>query len=325
MKFFGIFLCISAGCLLAQNPAPPASSIPQIGTLTPKVPAVPPDKVVLSVGDVKVTAQQFSDIVNALPQQYRAQALGPGRRSFGENLLKVLVLAEDGKARKLDQAEEYQTQEKFQAANLLAQKTFNDIAEGIKVDEAEMQAFYDAHKQDYEQVRARHILIRMAGSPSPATPGKKELTDAEALAKAQEIRKKLADGADFAQLATAESDDAGSKTRGGELNFFKRGQMVGPFEQAAFSMKVGEISDPIKTQFGYHIIQVEARKSFDDFKPEIERRVRSEQAQKVLDDMQKKSNAMLDPEFFGAPKPLAPDTVTPARPAPSNASPAPPK
>ncbi len=324
MKFFGIFLCISAGCLLAQNPAPPsASSIPQIGTLTPKVPAVPPDKVVLSVGDVKVTAQQFSDIVNALPEQYRAQALGPGRRSFGENLLKVLLLAEDGKARKLDQAEEYQTQEKFQAANLLAQKTFNDIAEGIKVDEAEMQAFYDAHKQDYEQVRARHILIRMAGSPSPATPGKKELTDAEALAKAQEIRKQLADGADFAQLATAESDDAGSKTRGGELNFFKRGQMVGPFEQAAFSMKVGEISDPIKTQFGYHIIQVEARKSFDDFKPEIERRVRSEQAQKVLDDMQKKSNAMLDPEFFGAPKPPAP--VIPARPAPSNASPAPPK
>ncbi|MBV9745003.1 MAG: peptidyl-prolyl cis-trans isomerase, partial [Acidobacteriia bacterium] len=151
----------------------------------------------------------------------------------------------------------------------------------------------------------RHILIRASGSPSPAEPGKKELTDAEALAKAQEIRKKLADGADFAQLASTESDDTGSKTRGGDLNFFRHGQMVPPFEQAAFSMKVGEISEPVKSQFGYHIIKVEARKTFEDSKPEIERRVRQEEGQKILDEMQKKANATLDPEFFGTSAPAA--------------------
>ncbi|MBV8731025.1 MAG: peptidylprolyl isomerase [Acidobacteriia bacterium] len=306
MKFFGIFVCFSAGCLLAQTPAAPAGALP-LGPAIPVAPAtaVPPDKVVISVGDVKITAEEFNQIIDALPEQYRATARGPGKKDFGQNLLRVFLLAQEGKNRKIDQTPEFKAQEQFQAANLLAQKTFSQIALNIKVDDAQLRAFYDAHKQDYEQVRARHILIRASGSPSPAEPGKKELTDAEALAKAQEIRKKLADGADFAQLASTESDDTGSKTRGGDLNFFRHGQMVPPFEQAAFSMKVGEISEPVKSQFGYHIIKVEARKTFEDSKPEIERRVRQEEGQKILDEMQKKANATLDPEFFGTSVPAA--------------------
>jgi peptidyl-prolyl cis-trans isomerase C len=303
MKFLGILICIPAGCLLAQNPPVPRPPAP---TLTAPAAPVPDDKVVIAVGDMKITALQFNQIVSSLPEQIRAAAAGPQKRAFGQNLVRVLLLAQEGKTRKLDQTSEYKTQELFQADNLLAQKTFNQIADGIKLDDTEMQAYYDTHKQEYEQVRARHILIRVAGSPSPAEPGKKDLTDAEALAKAQEIRKKLADGADFATLATTESDDSGTKTRGGDLNFFKHGQMVGPFEQAAFSMKVGEISDPVKTQFGYHIIKVEARKTFGDSKPEIERRMRSERAQKVLEDMQKSANVTLDPDFFGSGLTLGP-------------------
>jgi peptidyl-prolyl cis-trans isomerase C len=320
MKFFGILAFVPVGCLLAQNPAPSAPNRPpSLATPSPfqnAVPAaVPDDKVVITAGDMKLTALEFNQIINSLPEQYRAAARGPGRREFGQNLMRVMLLAQEGKDRKLDQSSEYKTQAQFQAENLLAQRTFNQLAENIKVDDAEVRAYYDAHLKDYEQVRARHILIRAAGSPSPAEPGKKELTDAEALAKAQEIRKKLTEGADFAQLAQAESDDAGSKARGGDLNFFKHGQMVPPFEQAAFSMKIGDISEPIKTQFGYHIIKVEGRKSFEDFKPEIERRVRGEEAQKTLDEMQKKANATLDPDFFGA-APAAPTAPASTAPAP---------
>jgi peptidyl-prolyl cis-trans isomerase C len=319
MKFFGILLLVPVGCLLAQNPAPapnhsPSLTGPGAPLLTPAIPNVPDDKVVITAGDLKLTALEFNQIIDSLPEQYRAAARGPGRREFGQNLMRVLLLAQQGKNLKLDQSPEYKTQAQFQAENLLAQRTFNQMAEGIKVDDAQVKAYYEAHIKDYEQVRARHILIRAAGSPAPAQPGKKELTDAEALAKAQEIRKKLVEGADFAQLASTESDDAGSKTRGGDLNFFKRGQMVAPFEQAAFSMKVGEISEPIKTQFGYHIIKVEARKSFEDFKPEIERQVRAQEAQKMLEEMQKKANATLDPEFFGiaSTPPTAPASTVPA-------------
>lgn len=319
MKFFGILALVPVGCLLAQNPAPAPNRPPSLTgqsapLLTPAIPNVPDDKVVITAGDLKLTALEFNQIVDSLPEQYRAAARGQGRREFGQNLMRVLLLAQQGKNEKLDQSPEYKTQAQFQAENLLAQRTFSQMAEAIKVDDAQVRAYYEAHTKDYEQVRARHILIRAAGSPAPAQPGKKELTDAEALAKAQEIRKKLVDGADFAQLASTESDDAGSKARGGDLNFFKHGQMVAPFEQAAFSMKVGEISEPIKTQFGYHIIKVEARKSFEDFKPEIERQVRAQEAQKMLEEMQKKANATLDPEFFGiaSTPPAAPASTAPA-------------
>jgi peptidyl-prolyl cis-trans isomerase C len=298
MTFFrrALLLLLPAASLLAQGlpprpqpPVPPAASAP----------AVPPDKVVLVVNDVKLTAKQFNDLVEALPEQLRNSARGPGKRDFAQNLAKVLVLANEGKSRKIDQTPEFKLQEQIQVANLLAGRTFSQLAEGLKVDEADERAFYDAHKQDYEQVRARHILIRAAGSPSAVEPGKKELSDAEALAKAQDIRKKLAAGGDFAALAAQESDDPGSKDKGGDLNFFKHGQMVPTFDQAAFSLKVGEISEPVKTQFGYHIIKVEARKSYEDSKSEVDRRVRGELAQKMLDDLQNKANPTFDADFFG--------------------------
>lgn len=292
-------LLLPVASLLAQGPQPrPQAPAPASAPAT----VVPPDKIVLVVNETKLTAKQFNDLVEALPEQLRERAR-TGKRDFAENLVKVLVLADEGKSRKVDQTPEFKLQEQIQIANLLAGRTFSQLAEGLKLNETEERAFYDAHKQDYEEVRARHILIRAAGSPSAAEVGKKELTDAEALAKAQEIRKKLAAGADFAAMAAQESDDPGTKGKGGDLNFFKHGQMVPAFDQAAFSLKVGEISDPVKTQFGYHIIKVEAHKTYEDAKPEVVRRLRSEMAQKMMDDLQKKANPTFDPDFFGpAPK-----------------------
>ena len=256
MKFFSCLLLVPAACLWAQNPAPP---VPK--PAAPTSPAVPSDKVVLSVGDVKLTAAQFDQIIESLPEQYRSVARGQGRKDFAENLVRVLLLAQEGKRRKLNETPEYKAQAEFQAANLLAGKTFTQIGENLKVEESEVRKYYDAHKNDYDQVRARHILIRAAGSPMPLDPGKKELSEPEALAKAQELRKKIAEGADFAALASEESDDTGSKTAGGDLNFFKRGQMVPQFEEAAFALKVGEISEPVKTPFGWFVLKVEDKRT----------------------------------------------------------------
>jgi parvulin-like peptidyl-prolyl isomerase len=126
------------------------------------------------------------------------------------------------------------------------------------------------------------------------------LSDAEGLAKAQDILKRLKAGEDFAALATKESDDTGSAANGGDLSFFKRGQMVPSFEQAAFAMQPGELSEPVKSQFGYHVIKVEARqtKTFDEVKDELEKRLKPEQSQKALDELQKKSGVLYDPVFF---------------------------
>jgi parvulin-like peptidyl-prolyl isomerase len=100
-----------------------------------------------------------------------------------------------------------------------------------------------------EQVRARHILINVAADAS-------EEDSAAALSKAISITQRLRAGEDFAALATQYSDDTGSAQQGGDLGFFPRGQMVAEFEEVAFSQPIGEISDPVKSQFGYHIIEV---------------------------------------------------------------------
>jgi peptidyl-prolyl cis-trans isomerase D len=139
------------------------------------------------------------------------------------------------------------------------------------VSDADLQAYYDAHKDAYavkEQVKARHILISVP-------QGADAKTDAAAKAKAQGILDQIRKGGDFAALAKANSDDPGSKDSGGELGFFTKGKMVPAFEQAAFALKPGQTSDLVKTDFGYHIINVEEHdqaheKTLAEVKPEIE-------------------------------------------------------
>jgi peptidyl-prolyl cis-trans isomerase C len=119
------------------------------------------------------------------------------------------------------------------------------------VDQADIQVFYDenpAYFQTGEQVAARHILISTEGLTTAEEK-------AEALGRAQAIRGELLEGADFAAVAREKSEGPSAPT-GGDLGTFGRGQMVAPFEQAAFSLSPGAISEVVETQFGYHIIQV---------------------------------------------------------------------
>ncbi|MBI5554542.1 MAG: peptidylprolyl isomerase [Elusimicrobia bacterium] len=122
--------------------------------------------------------------------------------------------------------------------------------------EAEVQKYYEEHqkelKQD-EQARARHILIRV--------DEKADLkTQSAALKKTQEIQAKVKKGEDFAALAKEFSEDPGSKENGGDLGFFTKETMVPEFSKVAFALKPGQVSDLVKTSFGYHLIKVEETK-----------------------------------------------------------------
>ncbi len=120
----------------------------------------------------------------------------------------------------------------------------------------EIQAYYNAHQSEYstpEQARSRHILIKV-------NPGADAKTDAAAKAKAESILKQIQGGANFAELAKKYSDDPGSKDTGGELGFAQRGRMVPEFDNAIFTQKIGD-TKIIKTQYGYHIVQVEERQA----------------------------------------------------------------
>lgn len=314
MTFFrSVLLFCPAVCLLAQTPPPK----PQNATPVPRPPinivpapspapvaVVPPDTVVLTVGDVKMTAGQLDQIVDSLPEQARPMYRGAGRKQLGDNLVKVLVLSQEGRKLGLDQTPAYKTQTMFQLANVLAGFVYAQMNKDAKVDDDTMRKYYDEHKSEFEEAHARHILVRMQGSPVPLKPGQKDLTETDAFAKAQELEKELQAGADFAALAKKESDDAGSGANGGDLPPFHHGQMVPTFEQAAFAMEPGKTSDPVKSQFGYHIIKLESKsiKSFDDVKADLEKKLKPQAVQKAVDDLQKKSTVVMDPVYFGTAK-----------------------
>ncbi|MFN7965626.1 MAG: peptidyl-prolyl cis-trans isomerase [Acidobacteriota bacterium] len=127
------------------------------------------------------------------------------------------------------------------------------VEKRVQLTDAEVQAYYDTNKASFEipeQRRARHVLIKVdADAPADKVEAAK--------AQAQDISVRAKGGEDFAKLAAQYSDDTSSKVRGGDLGFFPRGQMVPEFDEATFSLPPGQISAPIRTQFGFHVIKVE--------------------------------------------------------------------
>ena len=290
----------------AQMPKLPAAAGPPPVAVT--VVAVDPNKVILTVGGEKVTAAQYDELVNSLPDQYQQFARGTGKRQFAENIIQLKLLSKEAEGRKLDQTSKVQSQLAFQRQNILAQVMFQEIQNTIKVDDAAVKKYYDEHKNEYESLKGAHILIRVAGAPMPATEGKKELTEDEALVKVKDIQKRLAAGEKFEDIAKKESDDAQSGAQGGDLGEFKRGMMVPPFEQAAFALEVGKISEPVRTPFGFHLIRVDAKtsKTLAEAKPEIEKKLRPELAKKMIDDMRTAAMVTMDDSYFGPVAPAMP-------------------
>ena len=154
------------------------------------------------------------------------------------------------------------------------------IAADITVDDTIVRANYDDYVSSFLADETRltsHILLNVDGDNS----------DDKQLAKAQDLIKQLGEGADFATLAKDNSQDAGTAVSGGSLGEVERGQMVPEFDQATFALTEGEISAPIKTQFGYHIIKVEkinatAPESFDELRFQLEQEERDRLADEQI-------------------------------------------
>jgi peptidyl-prolyl cis-trans isomerase C len=155
----------------------------------------------------------------------------------------------------------------------------NEVAQKVMISDEESKTYYDTHPQSFvqpEQVRASHILIKV---DADATEAQKT----EARKKITAIQQKLKKGEDFASLAENYSEDTTSK-KGGDLGYFGRGQMVEPFEEAAFSLKPNEISDIVETQYGYHLIKVvdkkpEAKLTYAEVKDRLDQYLKQQKLQ----------------------------------------------
>jgi len=180
----------------------------------------------------------------------------------------------------------------------------DDLAKNIKISEERLKTAYEERSQEFmtpEERRASHILISVDKS---ASPGEKE----SARHKAQELLDRIHKGEDFSKLAKEYSDDPGSAAHGGDLGFFGRGIMDKAFEEAAFSLHKGEVSDLVESAFGFHIIKLTdirpgQAKPFDEVRSTLEIDLKREQAKEQFYD---KVETMTNLSFEN------PDTLTPA-------------
>jgi len=179
---------------------------------------------------------------------------------------------------------------------LMVNKLFEaNVKETPPPTDAELKEFYEKNKKSFEipeSVQASHILIK-------CTKDEDEKVRAEKRARAEELHKQLVKGADFAKIA-AENSDCPSKNQGGSLGSFERGRMVKEFEDAAFGQKVMEIGPVIETNFGFHIIQVQAhtpasQKSFEEVKAQIKKHLEQQNKNTAVRDYieKLKSNATI--------------------------------
>jgi peptidyl-prolyl cis-trans isomerase C len=184
----------------------------------------------------------------------------------------------------------------------------------INITEDDAKKYYSENAKQLERVRASHILIKPDTTDPNTDPNEAK---AAALAKAQDLLKQIKNGADFAELAKANSS-CPSSAKGGDLNFFSRGQLVPPFEEAAFALKVGQVSDIVETRIGYHIIKVTDRendtfkKAKDDILKQLTQIKQAELAEEYIESLKNKANIV----YPAGKEPVAPASpaITPIRP-----------
>jgi len=273
--------------------------------------------------------KEFDDFLQGNPRAAQ-NAQGPQRDELKKQLGEFKVVADRARKDGLDREDLTRLQILLTRSQALAGAYLGDLqknADKLVVD-GDVEKYFNDHPSDFDEVRVRHILISTQPKPDAEddSDGKdtkdkkpaekpKTLTKDEARKKAEELLARARKGEDFAKLAKENSDDPGSKDKGGEYDFFGHGKMVPEFEKAAFALKPGEISEPVETQFGYHIIKMEERRAAAS--PDADQKVRQQIVDKLkqdkleakIDEITAASEVVVPEDFDTTPKaPVQPQT-----------------
>jgi peptidyl-prolyl cis-trans isomerase C len=233
----------------------------------------------ITESDMKLAEAEIGGDLGTLPDNTR-------RRVLLEFLIENQLFADAADSQKQGSGASHDQRTQYSRRNALRDLYFDKNVRAA-VNEGDARKFYQtwlgAAKPE-EEVRARHILVE---SPD----------------KARDLFEKIAHGSDFAALAKQYSMDPGSKDQGGELGFFGRGQMVPQFEEAAFKLKRGEVSEPFQTQFGWHLVRVDERRrrpapAFEKVKERVLAAMIHQKAQQIAADLRSKAEIeYIDPQI----------------------------
>lgn len=224
----------------------------------------------ITESDMQLAEAEIGNELGSIPAEAR-------RRVILEYVIENQLFADAAEAAKLGSGAAFDERMNYWRRRALREYYF-EAELNKSVSEADAKKFYDQQvgsAKAQEEVRARHILV-----------------DNETLAK--ELQARLAKGEDFVALAKEHSKDPGSKEDGGDLGYFTKGQMVPVFEETAFGLKTGEVSPPVKSQFGWHIVKLEDRRQrgappFDSIKDRIIASMIHRKAQEAATDLRAKA------------------------------------
>jgi len=235
-------------------------------------------KTLAQVGETNITEENINDFLEEIPSVYQSQfQTSEGKKILLNKLIQVELFSQEARRLKFDKKPEIKRTIDLLTKRVLEIAYTDYLKSKIgKIKDDELKIYYKMHKKEFmvpERVKARHILVKT----------RKE---------AEATLRQLKNGKDFAQLAKKVSICPSNK-QGGELGWIEAGSMVPEFEKAALSLKKGEISDIVHTQFGYHIIQVKDRmdahqKTFAEAKEEIEKRLQEIKEKEMISTTRKK-------------------------------------
>jgi peptidyl-prolyl cis-trans isomerase C len=271
--------------------------------------ALAQDGVVAKVGGKNITEADLKLAETEIGQDIANLPPPTKRRVLTEYMIENIIFADAAEAEKLAQGAEYDSRLQYWRRRMLRDLYFEKTVRD-SVSDADAKAFYDKQIGSVvpeAEVRARHILV-----------DSKEM--------AAELAVKIKGGAKFEDVAKENSKDPGSKENGGDLGYFGKGQMVPQFEETAFKMEKGQISEPIQTQFGWHILQLDDKRTkeapkYEAVKDRIVGSLINQKAQKLATDLREKAKV----EFIDAEMKKAIEDEKNAPPAPAAPPPAEPK
>jgi peptidyl-prolyl cis-trans isomerase C len=222
---------------------------------------------VLTIGNYTLTRSKYEVLKKYMQERFDYKLTGDQEKEFIEYIVNKKLMAMEARGKGYADKSDLQTRYEWDFDDILSHAYYNDIVDSkSKVTEEDGKKYYEKNKDDFVEIKAQHILIK-----------NKEM--------AENIHKRIAAGENFDDLAKKYSEDATTKDSGGNLGFFGKGVMVEEFESAAFALSQGEVSEPVKTIYGYHIIKVnEKRKiSYDDSKDKIIKMIADKKQKDLFD------------------------------------------
>jgi len=236
----------------ASTPAPAASPAAATAPVQGEGPVVAKvNGIEIREGDIKLAEEDIGEQITQVPPESKRDYLVT---YVGD----MILLTQAAEAKKIGDSNEFKQQLEFTRKKLLMAKLLDSEAKAASTESAMRQVYDDATKQmkPEDEVHARHILVE---------------TEQEAKAIQEELKK----GADFAETAKSKSKDPGAAAEGGDLGFFSKDQMVPEFAEAAFKLEKGQLSEPVKSPFGWHVIRVEDKRTrplpdFEQVKPQLQ-------------------------------------------------------